>query len=359
MDMHAMRQNQDAEAKAESGSGLILAIADDLTGALEVGAQFARFGIVSCVTTERTIANAPDAQVVVIDTETRHLSENEATAIVRDVVIAARRFGPWLVYKKTDSTLRGRIAAEFRGLLEAIPGSPLIYVPAYPEMGRTVRGGRLFVHGTEVHRSAFADDPIDPVRASGIGEMLGDVPAIVRDGAAAEDIEAAAVEILEGVPVPLAAGPASLAGALAAALAARLESRQSPGLPCLPRCLVVNGSMHPVSSSQIAFARERLCFGADWLYVDHDAGGSGVERAVRMGEHVRALLRVTAFDGLIIFGGDTAFGIHRALGAQRFLPCGEVVRGVPVSRCGDLYWVTKAGGFGAPDLLCELRERLT
>ena len=338
---------------------MILAIADDLTGALEVGAQFARYGIDSSVTTERMIASAPDAQVVVIDTETRHLTESEATAIVRDVVIAARRFDPWLVYKKTDSTLRGRIAAEFRGLLEAMPGARLIYVPAYPEMGRTVRGGRLFVHGTEVHQSAFADDPIDPVRASSIGEMLGDVPAIIRDGAAVEDIEAAAGEILAGVPVPLAAGPASLAAALAAALAGRLERRGSPDLPSLPRCLVVNGSMHPVSSSQIAFAQEHSCFGANWIHMDHDTSGSGVERAVRMGEHVRTLLRMTAFDGLIVFGGDTAFGIHRALGSHRFVPCGEVVRGVPVSRCGDLYWVTKAGGFGAPDLLCELRERLT
>jgi uncharacterized protein YgbK (DUF1537 family) len=93
--------------------------------------------------------------------------------------------------------------------------------------------------------------------------------------------------------------------------------------------------------------------------VECSATGFGLERAANVGEHVAALLRTTTPNGLIVFGGDTAFGIHHALGARRFEACGEVVAGVPVSRCGDLYWVTKAGGFGFPDLLCEIRKRLT
>ena len=334
---------------------LIVAIADDLTGALEVGSQFARFGIASCVTTEREIPSRPDVPVLVIDTETRHLPAAEAAAIVRHVVSAAARFHPWLVYKKTDSTLRGNIAAEFRALLEVLPERRLIYAPAYPEMGRTVRGGRLFVHGIEVHQSAFANDPLNPVRTADIAEILNGITAIVRDGEVAEDVMATAREILACGRTPLAAGPASLAGALAALLG----NSDPPPLPRLPRCLVVNGSLHPTSAEQIAFARERSCFGDSWIRVEHSLPGAGMERAASVGEHVRALVREAPFDGLIVFGGDTAFGIHHALGAPRFEPCGEVVAGVPVSRCGDLYWVTKAGGFGAPGLLCDIRKRLT
>jgi uncharacterized protein YgbK (DUF1537 family) len=338
---------------------MILAIADDLTAALEVGAQFANFGIQSCVTTEREIADWPDALALVIDTETRHLPENEAAAIVRGVASGARRFNPWLVYKKTDSTLRGNIAAEFRAMVEAMPGKPLVYAPAYPEMGRTVRGGRLFVHGIEVHRSAFANDPMDPVRTSNIAELLGGVAVKVWDGESSDDIAAAAREILAHDPPALAAGPASLAGALAAAIALRPGNRDSPALPRLPRCLVVNGSRHPDSAVQIAFAREHQCLDDEWIYVEHSPRGSGIVRAANLGEHVRFLLRTAALDGLIVFGGDTAFGILHALGGRRFEACGEVVPGVPVSRCGALYWVTKAGGFGSPDLLCEIRKRLT
>lgn len=334
---------------------MILSIADDLTGALEVGAKFAGCGIASCVTTDRDGTFCPEAPALVIDTETRHLPEHEAAAIVRAIALAVRHLDPALIYKKTDSTLRGNIAAELRALLEAIPGRPLIYAPAYPELGRTVRNGHLFVDGTPVHRTAFAYDPLEPIRSANIAEMFGNLAVAIRDGEAPEDVAAAASEILSGNPVAIAAGPASLAGALAE----RLGTRTSAPLPRLPRCLVVNGSLHPASAAQISFAASRHCLDDNWVYFDPLVAGSGVERAERTGESVRAILATRAFGGLIVFGGDTAFGIHRALGVHRFKPYGEVIRGVPVSRSGDLLWVTKAGGFGAPDLLCELRKLLT
>jgi uncharacterized protein YgbK (DUF1537 family) len=64
-------------------------------------------------------------------------------------------------------------------------------------------------------------------------------------------------------------------------------------------------------------------------------------------------------DALVVFGGDTAFGIHKALGGQPFEVWGEVLPGVPLSRSGDLFWITKAGGFGAADVLCGIRRILT
>jgi len=332
---------------------MILAIADDLTGALEVGAQFARFGISSCVTTERAFTQPPDVAALVIDTETRHLSEADAMVVVRDVLDATLPFDPCLIYKKTDSTMRGNIAAEFRALLQSVPARPLVYVPAYPEMGRTVRRGILLVDGVEVHRTAFARDPLNPVTESSFSRMLGDIPATIHDGENPEDVSMAAREILAADPIPVAAGPGSLAGALAAAIGG--QRREWP-LPSLRHCLVVNGSMHPVSAQQIAMAQDDK---NDWVYLETKDFGSGMERALRTGEHARSLLRSGSFDGLVVFGGDTAFGIHSALGSPRFESCDEVVPGVPISRCEDIYWVTKAGGFGAPNLLSEIQKRLT
>src|SRR3954452_21254922 len=133
----------------------ILAIADDLTGALEIGAKFAERGIAARVTTELGGTAPPDVPVLVIDTETRHLPADEAAALVRAVGAEYREFAPWLIYKKTDSTLRGNIATEFRALLDVFSERTLVYAPAYPQMGRTVVAGRLFVGGTPVSESAF------------------------------------------------------------------------------------------------------------------------------------------------------------------------------------------------------------
>jgi uncharacterized protein YgbK (DUF1537 family) len=303
-------------------------------------------------------ASKPEAvPVLVLDTETRHLPAERARAMVREAAESALSSRPWLIYKKTDSTLRGNIGAEFRGLLEAIPGRPLVYAPAYPELGRTVKAGRLLVKGVPVHLTAFGADPLDPVRESDIGVLLGGIEVSVLDGECSADVLVAAQTVIGAEPPTIAAGPAALAGALAQCLAPAQPPEVHPW-PRLSRCLVVNGSLHPASAAQVAFARARNCFDGGWRLFDFDRGGEGPDRARRTGELVRRALEVRPADALIVFGGDTAFGIHCALGGQPFESCGEVSAGVPLSRCGDLFWITKAGGFGPENILWELRKKL-
>lgn len=336
----------------------ILGIADDLTGALEAAAKFACQGLGARVTTEITLSGPPEVPVLVIDTETRHGAAEKAAAIVREAAESALQFAPWLVYKKTDSTLRGNIAAEFRALLELIPDRSLVYAPAYPEMGRTVKGGHLFVGDLPVHQSAFASDPLDPVRESDITVLLRGVPVLVLDGESNADVMAAAGRITAMDPPSLAAGPAALAWALAQCIPSMCRG-EVRCLPRLPRCLVINGSLHPASVAQVAFARARGCFVGGWRYFDDAPGCAGLDRARQTAERVRCLIRTSPVDALVVFGGDTAFGIHRALGGQPFEVWDEVLPGVPLSRSGDLFWVTKAGGFGAPDMLCNIQRALT
>jgi uncharacterized protein YgbK (DUF1537 family) len=265
-------------------------------------------------------------------------------------VVSALRFCPSLIYKKTDSTLRGNIAAEFGALLKAVPGKELVYVPAYPQMGRIVKDGRLLVHGIPVHESAFARDPLNPVLSSNIRALMGGLSVTILDGESIADLEFAAQGILQQDSPTLAAGPA--------ALAACLRSSETTPLPRVSRCLVVNGSMHPVSAQQIDFARGHDCFDDEWVCFEGTRHGEGLERAARIGEQVRRTLSQSQFDSLIVFGGDTALGIHRALGSHDFRPYGEAAPGVPVSQSAGLLWITKAGGFGPPDLLCDIRRRL-
>ncbi len=331
----------------------ILAIADDLTGALEIGAKFAGHGVAARIVTETLTGGPPDVPVLVIDTESRHLESDAAANAVRDAARRALQYEPWLVYKKTDSTLRGHIAAELRALREALPGRKVVFAPAYPDMGRTVRGGRLFVLGVPVDQTAFASDALNPVRESSIRALLGDVPADVFDGESNEDILAAARNVAAMEPPPIAAGPAALAGALAQCLP--LPRCAVRGFPRLPRCLVVNGSRHPTSTSQI----DAALFENGWEYFAEDCGGTGPDRAIRTGERIRKRIESSPVDALIVFGGDTAFGIHSALGSHPFEAYGEVVPGAPLSRSGNIFWITKAGGFGGRDILCDIRRRLT
>lgn len=335
----------------------ILAIADDLTGALEVGAKFARLGLQARVTTKISVLVSPEVPVLVIDTETRHLPESAAELVIHELAVSAKQFSPWLIYKKTDSTLRGNIAAELRALQHGYPDRSLIYAPAYPEMGRTVKNGSLFIWGTPVHQSAFANDPLNPIRESDINTLCGKVNAMVLDGESAADLQAAACIVMKSEPPALAVGPAALAGALAEYLGPTV--RGVCEWPSSSRCLVVNGSLHPASKEQISFARERNFFNDYWQCFHPECHASGLERARQTGQAVHDLLDRSQFDTIVVFGGDTAFGIHQALGAPVFEPYGEIVPGVPVSLCGGRLWITKAGGFGKRDILFDIRRHLT
>jgi uncharacterized protein YgbK (DUF1537 family) len=237
------------------------------------------------------------------------------------------------------------------------PNRRLIYAPAYPDMGRTVKSGELFVWGTPVHQTEFAHDRWNPVQCAKIESVLGDLPVSVLDGECNADIELAARTILAEPRPQVCAGPAALAGALAFNL--QNGVRREVHLPKVSRCLVVNGSLHEVSSQQMQWAEDAGFFNEDWVRFEERLEGAGLDRAVEIGERVAGTIRSSDYDGLVVFGGDTAFGIHRSLGAVPFEPIGEVTAGVPISRSAGLWWVTKAGGFGAPDVLGTIRERLT
>jgi len=102
-----------------------------------------------------------EAQALVIDTETRHLGTAEAARVVARLARAASRRGRGgLQEDGLDSA--GNIAAELVAMREVWPDRPVVYVPAYPALGRTVRRGRLYVHGVPWMRRSSRDRSNDP-----------------------------------------------------------------------------------------------------------------------------------------------------------------------------------------------------
>lgn len=333
----------------------IFALADDLTGALEVGAKFASYGMPATVTTR---FDEPDRDaLLVVDAQTRHLSPQHAAKQTEQVAAIAQHREAKLIYKKTDSTLRGNIAAEFRALQNVYPNRRIMYAPAYPDLGRTVKHGRLYVHGKPVHETEFAGDLWNPVHDCRVQALLGDADVEIVDGDCNSDVCAAADLILAESPPRICAGPAALADALARKLGSRgMAAHQLPrGL----RCLVVNGSLHPASVRQVEWARNNGMFTNGWMLFEEAVEGAGVTRARMLGECVRRALDTQQFDGVIVFGGDTTFGVHAALGFAPFQAIGEVAPGVAISKSSDLFWITKAGGFGDPEILGTIKQKLT
>jgi uncharacterized protein YgbK (DUF1537 family) len=374
----------------------VFSLADDLSGALEVGALFAEHGLEAEVITAASTDGAltPERPVLVIDTETRHVSPTDAQAFVSDLI---RRFQPnesTLLYKKTDSTMRGNIGSEFSALCTALPNRSVVYSPAYPRMGRTVSEGILFVHGIPVSDTEFAHDPLNPVRRSFIPEILRshnderhfplcieevdpeklvlrENAVLVCNGNSDEQIQQAARFVLEHQNQVIAAGPA----AFAASLAGLISKRARITLPEIKTCLIVNGSRHSLSIEQVMHAVEHgievVTPGAgevrDWAIVEYQCDCFGLERAGFLGSLLAEMLVTHDPDGLLIFGGDTTHGFLKAIGEPTLYPIAEVLPGIPLSKINgrdlpnhhrDLYLLTKAGAFGKTDTITALRGKL-
>lgn len=153
----------------------LLVIADDFTGALDTGVQFSNYGINTLVTTNKSVdykSLKEKIDVLVIDTESRYLSSKDSYQIVNDIALRASRYNISYIYKKVDSALRGNISSEIKALLDAFPNIKIPMIPAFPDVNRVVKQGRLIIDGVPVSESVFADDPYEPVVESNILKRL-------------------------------------------------------------------------------------------------------------------------------------------------------------------------------------------
>lgn len=263
----------------------LLIIADDFTGALDTGVQFAACGIPTRV----VVGTAADmirceCTVLVVDTETRHLSAEAAGKIVEVLARRAREAGVSCLYKKTDSALRGNIGAELSALLRASGERQLPFLPAYPQIGRTTKRGIHYINGVPVDQSPFGQDPFEPVLSARVAELIrrqtdcpvaslapltGDGPLpeadgiLIFDAASPEQLLSTGQQLFRGRVPPVLAGCAGFAAFLPGLLQLPEDpDRCAPRLE--PRLLVLCGSVNPITlrqmdrAEQAGFARLRL-----------------------------------------------------------------------------------------------------
>jgi len=155
-------------------SSILLVLADDLTGAIDTGVQFASKGISTIVIHDIKLAHSlpTDPQVIIINTQTRNSSKDDAYVLISKVLSMIKKANITYIYKKTDSGLRGNVGAELQAVMDSYPNGVLAFAPAYPDTGRTVINGRLFIDGLPVSQSVFGRDPFKPVRFDCVSDII-------------------------------------------------------------------------------------------------------------------------------------------------------------------------------------------
>ena len=151
-------------------------IADDFTGATDLAGLLARSGL-------------PVSLRIGTPTDTTDLAPFEVIALkirtnpVEDAVAQALQALDWLraggatqifwKYCSTfDSTPDGNIGPVSEALMQALGTDQTIYCPAFPENGRSIFMGNLFVGEDPLSESPMKDHPLTPMRDSNLMRLL-------------------------------------------------------------------------------------------------------------------------------------------------------------------------------------------
>lgn len=378
-------------------------VADDLTGALDAAAPFAARGartrvVVALEHLEALLDAWQDAMpdVIAVNTDSRHLTAEQAAERVTRATTLLAHVSPRGWFKKIDSTLRGQVVAECLAMRE-VTGRHLLLSPAVPAQGRIVRDAEVLVRGERLASTVYGEDaratpPLGPLDALFAGKGLPMVRSHIRPGTPlpAQDCVADAetdTDLAHLYDATLAhaddwllAGAAGLARAVAQRLFGRLRARHKRLLD-VSSCLYVVGSQSPLAREQV----DRLLHSAPSLSISEALGpapqgsrraagvvvpgGSPGERhepetvARAIATRVAAIMDEWPPDPGLLFltGGEIAMAVLVRLGITFIEVDAEWAPGVAVGLLEadvNRRVMTKAGGFGEPDLMARLHACL-
>ena len=370
---------------------MTVVIADDITGAAELAGIALRHDLRVLLSHE--VSQSTGFDVLCLYTNTRSLQKDEAVARMKAVTKKVGDLSPSLLYKKTDSVLRGHVLAEMEEQMKVLGLEKALLVPANPLLGRTMKHGKYYLHDQLIHETGFSSDPDFPIRSSKIEDMLGAenmaVQVVKKNGELSDGIsvgEAVSMKDVESwaryqsEPV-LLAGAASFFSSL---LKVNYPLNKKAGEVKLSTpMLLVSGTTYQKNVDRRKELQHLISYMPAKLFsknavdeklmqkwADETLGilstyGNGIvaigEQAdvkadpklltEKLSKVVNRILDLTEIKELLIEGGSTAFSIIRELGLSSFVPTEEISQGVVRMKAegdNELHLTIKPGSYDWP-----------
>ncbi len=157
---------------------LLGAIADDFTGATDLCNTLVRRGMrtVQLIDVPRPATRVADAEAVVIALKSRTVPAAEAIGKSLEALAWLKAAGAQQILFKYcstfDSTDAGNIGPVAEALLDALGCDFTLFCPAFPETGRTIYRGYLYVGDVLLSESGMRDHPLTPMRDPSLVRVL-------------------------------------------------------------------------------------------------------------------------------------------------------------------------------------------
>jgi uncharacterized protein YgbK (DUF1537 family) len=153
-------------------------IADDYTGASDLANTLTRCGLrtVQTIGVPADDLALPEVDAVVVSLKSRSIEASQAVAKSRAAEKWMRGRGASHVLFKICSTFDSTDAGNIGPVMDALRadcGETIVLVtPAFPETGRTVYQGNLFVGSVPLNESPLKDHPLNPMHDSSLVRVL-------------------------------------------------------------------------------------------------------------------------------------------------------------------------------------------
>jgi uncharacterized protein YgbK (DUF1537 family) len=377
-------------------------IADDLAGACDTGVEF--LDAIGCVT---VVMDSDMAEVqknnieglVVWNTESRSLAQQEAYHKVRRACEISGATGQRILLKKTDSAFRGHLGHEISAVMDALDIELCCVAPAIPAFGRVTRNGIQYLDGIPIAESFYRQDPKQPVTTSRVADIVArghnrpvglldletlrspenqehverfvasGVQIIVVDCETQGDLEAT-VDLFLKRPGPLFfVGGQGLGSALAKYCLPAARSETWTEVPD-GSVVIVCGTLHPRAREQLTLFSHTHGIEPVIIDIDDPSSSAAIEAAAgktasrliaQIGSHglgfvvsprrpvgdpdrvedalslaVGKVHECVDLSGLILTGGTTAYSVCRHIGVKHLQVRQRIGWGVVLSQAPDL-----------------------
>jgi uncharacterized protein YgbK (DUF1537 family) len=344
-------------------------IADDFTGASDLAGLLARSGVrvslrIGVPAEPPTDTAAFEVVALKIRTEPVDDAVGQARAALAWLQAAGARRFFWKYCSTFDSTAEGNIGPVAEALMHDLRVSQTIYCPAFPENGRSIFMGNLFVGEQLLSESPMKDHPLTPMRDANLMRLLA--PQVTKpvglanrltvaqgaaalstrlmqlqdDGVAHVVVDAVADADLQVIAeacagMPLMTGGSAVAMPLPAiwARAGMLPStgKARPATTIGPRAIVLSGSCSAMTNAQVAaFLDQGPALRLDPLALADNGVQGALDWLAAQPETVTPLIYATA-------APDKVRAVQDRLGAAR---AGRVIE----DALADLARAAHAGG---------------
>lgn len=378
---------------------MIAVIADDFTGASEIGGVGIRHGYDVIIDT-RIVKNVK-TDILIIATDTRSQDLDESQVLIEKITSELLLLQPEFIYKKFDSILRGNVGEELLVQLKASRMQRALLIPANPGLNRTIIDGIYYYNGIPLNESSFSKGEFDKRASSKVVDLMGETARsfttiisandilpekglIVGNTSKANDL-AVWVKKIDSYTLP--SGGSSFFDAILQAKSNSNTKNQEP-LVLGKKVLYVCGSAFMPSRKLVQQARQsgqlvvympnnifcnsennlnaltqwadeiihgldqrcKVIVAVDKIECD-EISNLSIKILEAVAEVIERVLKARNIDELLIEGGATAYSIIKKLNYTRFYPTQELGPGairMKIKENKNTYLTLKPGSYNWP-----------